>query len=68
MATRLARLFNTTPESWLNMHQALDIWELEYRADRTYARIESVTAQIVLPLRAQQSDTGSALTHSRNIP
>ena len=28
MALRLARLLNTTPESWLNMQQAVDLWEL----------------------------------------
>jgi len=28
MATRIATLFNTTPESWLHMQQAVDLWEL----------------------------------------
>lgn len=27
MAARLARLLNTTPESWLEMQMAIDIWE-----------------------------------------
>ncbi len=40
MAMRLARLLGTTPESWLAMQQALDLWELEnergpeYQEDR----------------------------------
>ncbi|WP_296303537.1 HigA family addiction module antitoxin [uncultured Desulfovibrio sp.] len=27
MALRLARAFNTTPDLWLNLQQAVDIWE-----------------------------------------
>lgn len=44
MAMRLARLLNTTPESWLNMQQALDLWELEQGSKRKYARIETIAA------------------------
>jgi addiction module HigA family antidote len=29
MAARLARLLETTPESWLNMQVALELWEIE---------------------------------------
>lgn len=29
MALRLGRLTKTTPESWLNMQQAYDLWEME---------------------------------------
>lgn len=29
MAARLGRLLGTTPESWLNMQVALDLWEIE---------------------------------------
>lgn len=46
MALRLARLLNTTPESWLNMQQAVDLWELG-RAHRS--------------LRAHQTGEGSRL-------
>jgi addiction module HigA family antidote len=28
MASRIARLLNTTPESWLLMQQAVDLWEV----------------------------------------
>lgn len=27
MAHRLARIFNTTPDVWINMQTALDLWE-----------------------------------------
>src|SRR3990167_2559176 len=37
MAIRLARFLKTTPESWLNMQQALDIWELEQGNYEVYA-------------------------------
>lgn len=39
MAIRLARFLKTTPESWLNMQQALDIWELENGNYEIYAEI-----------------------------
>jgi addiction module HigA family antidote len=41
MAMRLARLLGTTPESWLNMQQAVDLWELE-QADESYRHIKPV--------------------------
>ena len=44
MAIRLARLLDTTPESWLNMQQAVDLWEWEQRSASEYARIERIVA------------------------
>lgn len=44
MAMRLARLLNTTPESWLNMQQALDLWDLAQNSKGEYARIETIAA------------------------
>ena len=44
MALRLARLLNTTPESWLNMQQAVDLWELEHAKSSEYRKIKSVAA------------------------
>jgi len=44
MAMRLARLLNTTPESWLAMQQALDLWELENERGPEYQKIEHVAA------------------------
>jgi addiction module HigA family antidote len=43
MAIRLAHFLNTTPESWLNMQQALDVWNLENTYHRIYAGIKSHT-------------------------
>ena len=42
MAIRLARFLGATPESWLNMQQALDVWELERKNARIYEQIEKV--------------------------
>ena len=39
MAIRVGRLANTTPESWLRMQEALDLWELE-RQPKRYEDIE----------------------------
>jgi addiction module HigA family antidote len=43
MGVRIAKLTNTTPESWLRMQEALDLWELE-RDPRRYRHIEPVAA------------------------
>ena len=40
MAIRLAYFLDTTPTSWLNMQQALDIWELENNYHDIYGAIE----------------------------
>lgn len=44
MAMRLARLLNTSPESWLNMQQAVDLWGLGRAHARRYERIKPVKA------------------------
>lgn len=41
MAARLARLLDTTPESWLNMQTALDLWEIAQDPDRL-AEVEPI--------------------------
>lgn len=39
VAHRLARVFNTSPELWLNLQQAVDVWET-YTANRSaYVKI-----------------------------
>lgn len=43
MALRVAKLTNTTPESWLRMQEAVDLWELE-RDPKRYKHIEPVAA------------------------
>lgn len=42
MAIRLAHFIGTTPESWLNMQQALDVWVLQHRNARLYEQIKKV--------------------------
>lgn len=43
LALRLARAFNTTPELWLNMQQAVDVWET-FEANRSaYSKIKPLT-------------------------
>lgn len=43
MAVRVAILTNTTPESWLRMQEAVDLWELE-RDPKRYKHIEPIAA------------------------
>ncbi|MGC2518411.1 MAG: HigA family addiction module antitoxin [Burkholderiales bacterium] len=43
MAIRVGKLTNTTPESWLRMQEALDLWELE-RHPKRYEEIEPIAA------------------------
>ena len=44
MAIRIGRFTNTSPESWLRMQEALDLWELE-RDPKRYRNIEPVAAR-----------------------
>lgn len=39
LAIRLGKLTNTTPESWLRMQEALDLWELRRCRASEYANI-----------------------------
>jgi len=43
MAIRIGRFTNTTPESWLRMQEALDLWVLESDS-RRYQHIEPMAA------------------------
>jgi addiction module HigA family antidote len=40
MAHRLARVLNTTPDVWINMQAAVDIWDALKTNERDYARIK----------------------------
>ena len=44
MAMRLAQLLDTTPESWLNMQQALDLWEIQRAKSEEYRKIQVFAA------------------------
>jgi addiction module HigA family antidote len=43
-ALKLARLFGTSPESWLNRQRELDLWEESRRLAEELAKIEQVAA------------------------
>jgi addiction module HigA family antidote len=43
MAVRIGKLTNTSPESWLRMQAAVDLWELE-RDPKRYRNIEPLAA------------------------
>jgi len=34
MAMRVAKLLNTTPESWLRMQEAVDLWEMQQKPEK----------------------------------
>lgn len=34
MAVRVAKLLNTTPESWLRMQEAVDLWEVQQKPEK----------------------------------
>lgn len=44
LAHRLARVFKTTPEFWMNLQQAVDIWETLAANRREYARLRPLKA------------------------
>lgn len=37
MAARLGKLLNTTPESWLRMQEAVDLWEVRQKPEKLAA-------------------------------
>lgn len=40
MALRLARVFNTTPDVWVNMQAAVDLWEASQANRQVYEKIK----------------------------
>lgn len=44
MAHRLARVFKTTPEFWLNLQQAVDIWETLAANQQEYSKLQPLKA------------------------
>lgn len=34
MALRVAKLLNTTPQSWLRMQEAVDLWEVQQKPEK----------------------------------
>lgn len=43
IAFRLARVFNSTPEMWLNMQQAVDLYETSRDHGMEYTKIQSIS-------------------------
>lgn len=46
MAVRVATLLNTTPESWLRMQEAVDLWEVQQNPEKL-AGIEPIEADLM---------------------
>lgn len=46
MAARVAKLLNTTAESWLRMQQAVDLWEVEQQPEML-ANIKPIPADLL---------------------
>ena len=46
IAFRLAKVFNSTPQMWLNMQQALDLWEAKKFHGHEYEKIQTVQESI----------------------
>jgi len=44
LAHRLARFFGTTPEFWMNLQQAVDIWNALEANRREYAKLRPLKA------------------------
>jgi plasmid maintenance system antidote protein VapI len=40
----LARLLNTSPDLWLNMQRAVDLWDESHRLSEELASIEPIAA------------------------
>src|SRR5256714_1739762 len=43
LAHRLARVFNTTPEFWLRLQEAVDIWDAWQANGREYDRLKPLS-------------------------
>ncbi len=48
IAFRLAKVFNSTPEMWLNMQQAVDLWEARTNHGNEYEKIRSIQEAILV--------------------
>jgi addiction module HigA family antidote len=48
IAFRLAKVFNSTPEMWLNMQQAVDLWEARTIYGHEYDKIQPAQEAVLL--------------------
>ncbi|TBR09914.1 MAG: addiction module antidote protein, HigA family [Rugosibacter sp.] len=46
MAARVGKFLNTTPESWLRMQEAVDLWEVQQHPEKL-AGIKPIKAELI---------------------
>lgn len=44
MAIRLSRVLNTTPDIWMNLQKAVDLWDASQANRRDYAKLRPIAA------------------------
>ena len=44
MAIRLSRVFKTTPDIWLNLQKAVDLWDASQANKNQYAKLRPIAA------------------------
>ena len=44
MAIRLSRVFKTTPDIWMNLQKAVDLWDATQANKREYAKLRPLAA------------------------
>lgn len=44
MAIRLSRVFKTTPDIWMNLQKALDLWDATHANKNQYAKLRPIAA------------------------
>lgn len=56
MAFRLAKVFNTSAQFWINLQAAIDVWETENDARLQNDLAKLVTAEAFLAARAKEAE------------
>lgn len=44
MAIRLSRVFKTTPDIWMNLQKAIDLWDAAHANKNQYAKLRPIAA------------------------
>jgi addiction module HigA family antidote len=44
LAIRLSRVFNTTPDIWMNLQKAVDLWDAAQANKNQYAKLRPIAA------------------------
>ena len=44
LAIRLSRVFQTTPDIWMNLQKAVDLWDAAHTNGNEYARLKPIAA------------------------